>query len=182
MSQMYVHQTIIPTSDAGTDDSQFGDWDDDEDEDNGCYLIHLLRSGLPCPPEAFIEQDMCTPVFPNTKHPSREPVIPNKPLPVSWKDCYLASFETVNIRSPVEWKMWDVVTGMSENARGMHFDNFWTDERRMEHLDPTPQSPCNLAPIVENSAPHVMPIRTTVYSSRNRRGFHCVPVYLISVT
>ncbi|KAF7971199.1 hypothetical protein HWV62_21886 [Athelia sp. TMB] len=82
--------------------ANFGDWDDDEDEDNGCYLIHLLRSGLPRPSEAFIEQDMCTPIFPNTKHPSRKPVIPNKPLPSSWKDCYLASFETVNLRSPVE--------------------------------------------------------------------------------
>ncbi|KZP32168.1 hypothetical protein FIBSPDRAFT_722953, partial [Athelia psychrophila] len=64
-------------------------WDDEEDEENANYLIHLLRSGLPkSSPEEFIEEDMCIPVFPNTDHPSRKPITPSDPLPISWTHCY----------------------------------------------------------------------------------------------
>ncbi|KAF7971198.1 hypothetical protein HWV62_21884 [Athelia sp. TMB] len=60
---------------------------------------------------------------------------------------------------------------MSANARGMHFDNFWTDERRMEQLNPKPQSPYNLAPIAQNSGPHVMPIEPRYIPVERDGGF-----------
>ncbi|KZP16229.1 hypothetical protein FIBSPDRAFT_1047697 [Athelia psychrophila] len=81
--------------------SFYGDWIDTEDREHSDYLIHLLRSGLPkSSPDEFIEEHMCTPVFPNTDHPSREPLMPSARLPISWTDCYHASFETVSLRVP----------------------------------------------------------------------------------
>ncbi|KAF7971200.1 hypothetical protein HWV62_21888 [Athelia sp. TMB] len=147
-----------------------GDWDDDDDEDNWPWTIRLLRCGLSQPsPEEFIEQDMYTPVFPNTKHPSRKPVTPSKPLPVSWQDCYLATFETVTLRSPAAWKKWDTATDMPSDAYCTHSYNVCMDERRREQLDPTPRPPINLEPMVQNSGPHVMPVEP-LYVPAGRDG------------
>ncbi|KZP16169.1 hypothetical protein FIBSPDRAFT_866173 [Athelia psychrophila] len=77
---------------------------DAEDREHSDYLIHLLRSGLPkSSPDDFIEEHMCTPVFPNTDHPSREPLMPSARLPIDWTHCYHASFETVSLRVPVSY-------------------------------------------------------------------------------
>ncbi|KZP22177.1 hypothetical protein FIBSPDRAFT_859748, partial [Athelia psychrophila] len=82
----------------------YGDWIDTEDREHSDYLIHLLRSGLPkSSPDECIEEHMCSPVFPNTDHPSREPLMPSAPLPIGWTDCYHASFETVSLRVPVSY-------------------------------------------------------------------------------
>ncbi|KZP07295.1 hypothetical protein FIBSPDRAFT_939595 [Athelia psychrophila] len=46
------------------------------------FKVHMLRPGLPpARPDKFMTSDMCIPVFPNTDHPSRAPL-----LPVSVKD------------------------------------------------------------------------------------------------
>lgn len=57
----------------------------------------MLRSGLPAPiSDKFITSNMCIPVFPNTQHPSREPI---KAVPaIPWSNAYHTAFETVNLR------------------------------------------------------------------------------------
>lgn len=99
------------------------------------YLIHLLRSGLPQPlPEEFIEQDMCTPVFPNTNHRSREPLTPDKPLPGSWTNCYHVSFETVTLRVPFAYATRDLQTTLPTNDRVRHKTAIREDKSRRSEL------------------------------------------------
>lgn len=57
----------------------------------------MLRPNLPAPlPKKFITSDMCIPVFPNTQHPSREPIQPVPAIP--WSNAYHAAFENAELR------------------------------------------------------------------------------------
>lgn len=68
------------------------------------FRVELLRDGLtPRKEEMGIEPDMCTPVWPTTKHPSsRPPLRPDKPLP--WSNCYHSSFDTIIVRVPTSYE------------------------------------------------------------------------------
>ncbi|KAF7978647.1 hypothetical protein HWV62_45156 [Athelia sp. TMB] len=95
------------------------------------YVIRLLRSGRhKASPEEFIDEDMCTPVFPNTDHPFREPLVPSAPLPVAWTDCYHASFDQVIIRVPRREGKYPVPTNLPVEAWGTHMVAVNQDYRR----------------------------------------------------
>lgn len=148
ISQMYVPlcSTLYLTQ-----FHQEGDWDDDEDEENTSYVVHLLRSGLPrSVPEEFIDQNMCVPVFPNTKHPSREPLTPTKPLPSNWSNCYHASFETVTLRAPVAYAKRDLAVNLPKDERIKHITAIMADEKRINQLSKE-YHPINLVPMVDHS-------------------------------
>ena len=142
-----MHRTI-PAKDAGINDLQLGeDWDD-EDFDYDPFLIHLLRSGRPRPSvEEFIEEDMCTPVFPNVDHPSRKPLVPSKPLPGSWTNCYHATFETVNLRVPIARANMDMSTELPSEDRFIHAMAVREDRKRRAELAGAPWM-YDLAPMV----------------------------------
>ncbi|KAF7977812.1 hypothetical protein HWV62_2528 [Athelia sp. TMB] len=135
----YVGNAMILAKDAEIDDLQFGeDWDD-EDMDYGPFLIHILRSGRPRPSaEEFIEEDMCTPVFPNVDHPSRQSLVPSKPLPGSWRNCYHATFETVTLRVPIACASMDMSTTMSDKDRLVHATAMREDRKRRAELAKAP--------------------------------------------
>ncbi|KZP32177.1 hypothetical protein FIBSPDRAFT_848538 [Athelia psychrophila] len=128
-----------------------GAWRDDEDEENANYLIHLLRSGLPqSSPEEFIEEDMCTPVFPNTDHPSREPLMPSDPLPTGWTHCYQASFETVTLRVPWAFAKTSLRVTLPQMERARHGIAIVEDEaRRAKQVQAQAPQGANLAPMAE---------------------------------
>ncbi|KZP11591.1 hypothetical protein FIBSPDRAFT_756493 [Athelia psychrophila] len=124
-------------------------WHDDEDKENANYLIHLLRSGLPkSSPKEFIEEDMCTPVFPNTDHPFREPLTPSDPLPIGWTHCYHASFETVTLRVPWAFAKTSLRVTLPEMERVRHGIAIVEDRARRAKPVQAPQG-VNLAPMAE---------------------------------
>ncbi|KZP22168.1 hypothetical protein FIBSPDRAFT_953028, partial [Athelia psychrophila] len=115
--------------------SFYGDWMDVEDREHSDYLIHLLRSGLPkSSPDEFIEEHMCSPVFPNTDHPSREPLMPSAPLPIGWTDCYHASFETVSLRVPVSYGKNTSPIKLPLTAQAKHIAAISEDDARRAKL------------------------------------------------
>ncbi|KZP05927.1 hypothetical protein FIBSPDRAFT_765180 [Athelia psychrophila] len=128
-----------------------GAWRDDEDIENANYVIHLLRSGLPkSSPEEFIEEDMCTPVFPNTDHPFREPLTPSDPLPIGWTHCYQASFETVTLRVPWAFAKTSLRVTLPEMGRVRHGIAIVEDEaRRAKQVQAQAPPGVNLAPMAE---------------------------------
>ncbi|KAH7872396.1 uncharacterized protein C8R40DRAFT_499528 [Lentinula edodes] len=65
-------------------------------------MIRPLQKGLNIPiPRFGIEEDMCTPVSPETDHPlSRISLQLNKPLP--WSGCYHPNLQDINVRLPTE--------------------------------------------------------------------------------
>lgn len=77
---------------------------------------------------------MRTLVFPNTDHPSRGPVTPDKPLPASWKNCYHASCETVELRVPATEAKRNLATSMSVNRVYMQDIALLEDEKRRDEL------------------------------------------------
>ncbi|KZP32178.1 hypothetical protein FIBSPDRAFT_944250 [Athelia psychrophila] len=136
-----------------------GDWDDDEDEENTSYRIHLLRSGLPkSSPEEFIEVDMCTPVFPNTDHRSRKPLTPSEPLPIGWTHCYHASFETVTLRVPWAFAKPSFRVTLPQMTRAKHNTAVIEDKVRRAKRARAPQK-VNWTPMaeLEESAPSSAP-------------------------
>ncbi|KZP16214.1 hypothetical protein FIBSPDRAFT_65740 [Athelia psychrophila] len=122
---------------------------DDEDREHSDYLIHLLRSGLPkSSPDEFIGEHMCTPVFPNTDHPSREPLMPSARLPISWTDCYHASFETVSLRVPVSYGNNPSPIKLPLVAQAKHIAAISEDDARRAKLMHESQG-ANLAPMAQ---------------------------------
>ncbi|KZP03833.1 hypothetical protein FIBSPDRAFT_449638 [Athelia psychrophila] len=102
-----------------------GYWDDDgnddDEEDYRPYKIQLLRSGLPSSsPDEHIDKHMCMPVLPNTDHPTRQSLEPSKPLPDTWKNCYLASFEAAILRIPISRANDDLAVTMPFDAGFAH--------------------------------------------------------------
>ncbi|KAF7967623.1 hypothetical protein HWV62_33639 [Athelia sp. TMB] len=115
---------------------------DDEDEEHGRYRINLLRSGLPnSSPEDFIEEYMCTPVFPNTDHPSRAPLNPTKAFPVGWMPCYHASFDAVTLRVPLRYADYSVATHLPFADRVRLNIAMSRDKEHRKELMPAPDVP-----------------------------------------
>ncbi|KAF7974933.1 hypothetical protein HWV62_10977 [Athelia sp. TMB] len=126
---------------------QYGDWEDDEDQEHTNYLVHLLRSGLPkSSSEEFIEKDMCTPVFPNTDHPSREPIIPSSPFPAGWTHCYHGSFETVTLRVSRKYAKNTRRIKLPLMTRAKHIAAIYEDKARRAELMQVRQG-VSLAPL-----------------------------------
>ncbi|KAF7968682.1 hypothetical protein HWV62_29682 [Athelia sp. TMB] len=113
----------------------YGDWIDESDGEYANYLIHLLRSGLPKPStDGLIEEYMCIPVFPNTDHPSREPLTPSGPLPIGWSHCYHAAFETASLRVPVRYGNNPIPIQLPLTEQAKHLTSISEDYKRSENL------------------------------------------------
>ncbi|KZP16953.1 hypothetical protein FIBSPDRAFT_1047220 [Athelia psychrophila] len=129
--------------------SFYGGWMDDEHDGHSDYVIHLLRSGLPkSSPDEFFEEHMCIPVFPNTDHPSREPLTLSRPLPIGWTNCYHASFEVVSLRVPVSYGKNDEPIKLPMMVRAKHIVAIGEDNARRLKLMQASQG-VDLAPTVE---------------------------------
>ncbi|KZP05513.1 hypothetical protein FIBSPDRAFT_877449 [Athelia psychrophila] len=93
---------------------------------------------------------MCTPVFPNTDHPSREPLTPSDPLPTGWTHCYQASFETVTLRVPWAFAKTSLRVTLPEMGRVRHGIAIVEDEaRRAKQVQAQAPPGVNLAPMAE---------------------------------
>lgn len=75
---------------------------------------------------------MCIPVFPNTNHPSRSPIQPDKPLP--WPNCYHASFEKMTFRVRTAHMNSTSATRLPPSQVELHLEAIMDDEDRVEEL------------------------------------------------
>ncbi|KAF7977183.1 hypothetical protein HWV62_4419 [Athelia sp. TMB] len=101
------------------------------DTEHTSYHIRLLRSGRhKASPGEFIDEDMCIPVFPNTDHPSREPLVLSAPLPVGWTNCYHASFDQVTIRVERKLGQYPEPVNLPNETWGKHIAAVNQDHRR----------------------------------------------------
>ena len=132
---------------------KMGDWWDDECKYQS-FGVHLLRLGLPpASPDEFLEDSMCIPIFPNTDHPTREPLKLDKPLP--WTNCYHSSFEQVQVRILKAFANDDQATRITWDAFGRHMMVFMQDSQRRKTLEKTahPLSPQPALPDSERPLP-----------------------------
>ena len=93
---------------------------------------------------------MYIPVFPNTGHPSRKPLMPSDPLPIGWTHCCHASFETITVRVPVRYAKNPVPTMLSIDSMGDHISAVLEDEVRMQKLKRAVQGVIKLPPMAES--------------------------------
>ncbi|KZP18789.1 hypothetical protein FIBSPDRAFT_583782 [Athelia psychrophila] len=116
---------------------------------------------------------MCTPVFPNTDHPTRQPLKPSKPLPETWKNCYLASFETVTLRVPISHANDDLAVTMPFDARIEHGSAIMEDQKRQKELSNVYHT-SNLVPMAD------FPLRASGSSGEDNGHADATPRHSVS--
>ncbi|KAJ3881949.1 hypothetical protein F5051DRAFT_395610 [Lentinula edodes] len=107
-------------------------------------MIRPLQKGLNIPiPRFGIEEDMCTPVSPETDHPlSRISLQLNKPLP--WSGCYHPNLQDINVRLPTESRDYSNAYEMTDRSLWEMRKYLGQDAKRRK-LPPEPEVPVEVS-------------------------------------
>ncbi|KAJ3814489.1 hypothetical protein F5876DRAFT_62307 [Lentinula aff. lateritia] len=107
-------------------------------------MIRPLQKGLNIPISRFgIEEDMCTPVSPETNHPlSRISLQLNKPLP--WSGCYHPNLQDINVRLPTESRDYSNAYEMTDRSLWEMRKYLGQDAKRRK-LPPEPEVPVEVS-------------------------------------
>ncbi|KAJ3897618.1 hypothetical protein F5879DRAFT_927696 [Lentinula edodes] len=110
--------------------------------------IRPLQKGLNIPiPRFDIQEDMCTPVSPETNHPlSRKSLQLNKALP--WSGCYHPNLQDIRVRLRTESRNYSNVYEMTDRSL-WEMRKYLDEDAQRRKLPPEPEIPAEVSSIHE---------------------------------